>query len=348
MRGLSTLGEAGRNVRSGESYPRVSACAFLTVAMATFLFDLSGVANLQKEMEIAFGGLGSTYLVVGTAGSMDGQTCASLNEASGVVSAGPLRQRPDWSITSPPGVPTILVEGSYDAIRVLTEPSGEIGAVAIEDELTGLVSVPGAVIVNDSAVEVTRVFEGASFLEGSVLSETLLIGDFDACVAKIWPFDQAVVDNVLNLPIALGDDTASVLRMDETVPEVDGLRALTNRSSRNLWILGSLLMALLQAALVRARRLDFASQMNVGVRRQTLCVMVIYECLATLVPCGLTALTAMAICLRSYELSAAARAELTQFGLMSVVAGLLACMLASLLGAVTVRERSLLRYFQDR
>ncbi|MDR0432671.1 MAG: hypothetical protein LBH48_05095 [Bifidobacteriaceae bacterium] len=350
------LSEASRDVATGTTRSTIWGGLAGVVMAACSVFDIGAIdALVVRAAEFVNAGA-STY-VIEAPQLVDGKACQAIATLAG-FQAGAMREEPATVATLLPSapIPTYAVtDGLFDLVPAI-EDLGGTGVLASAEVADSLGIMPGGSIETSSGpVRVRGVFSwppdgrrrGLAF---ALLAPEVSAGRFDECWARRTPPQADMSGPLLAtlLPRAVEDsDSVSLLQLNPSLGEqLNGARSFAGRPSRWAWCisLGGCLMVGL--ASVRARRLELASALHLGVSRGQLIGMMVLEwawwTLIALIAAAIASAWAVVAG------SGAAPRALADAAALVLGQGTAGSLIGVALGGASIRERALFRYSKSR
>lgn len=363
MRAREAVREGWRDVVVGAAGAAVFAVVFAVVLGAVVGLRVAAVAGTVRGAH-EFVAAGAATTVVQADGRIDGRACDALVALPSVQAAGALRVVGDGTVPSAlprTALPTYDITPGFPALLALdtaghgprSDGPGVLASVDVADELGLRAGATLATASGDTSLTSVYAFPDDGRdpdLAYALLSPGLDDGrPFDACWATIWPEDDSAVAaarrTVLPASGAEGEERVTTGQLNPRLGTtfVPGAAALDFRATAALAL--SLGVAVGWVALVR-RRLAVASDRHVGVAIGAQILGMVAQHL-TWALVGAVAVGATAVLLvRGFSAPDAVPVLVEAVG--SIGLGVVGAVLGGALGLLTIRERSMHRYFRTR
>lgn len=361
MRMSALLGEAARDLWSG-----TSRAGWWAIGWGLILFVLMGadsaavtglLADAQRYQDEA-----ASIVTVENPRGIDGASCDALSRIAGVRAAGAIREGETPLVAAAlPRSPVALFDVTPGFAAVLGPPArgGEVTAATphitvTTDVAEALGVVTGQSIVSDRGrVQIDDTFaypvDGRrAGLGWAALSESG-IGVYDECRIATWPTSPALRPVLLTVIAASADPAARV-----TIGQVNtrlgagfaGDARYRERVTATVPVILVVLAALVGALSARTRRLEIAARLHDGATPSAVCLLMVTEALAWMVP---TALGGVAIAgVVSLGVPGPDAAAILARAAVSAAAALAGGVAGVAAAVGLLRERHLFAYFSDR
>lgn len=362
MRAREAVREGWRDVVAGAAGAAVLAVVFGVVLGAVVGLRAAAVATVVRDAH-DFVAAGAATTIVQADGRIDGRACDALTMMPSVVASGALRTVEDGTVPNVlprTALPTYDVTRGFPAVLTRAAPddgatSGEAGVVASAELAEELGLRPGATLA--TTIGDTRVASVYAYpddgrdpdLAYALLSPSIDDGrPFDACWATVWPEDESAVAaarrTVLPSTGAEGEQRVTTGQLNPRLGTAFAPGdALDDRATALLAL--SVGLAVGWVALVR-RRLSIASDRHVGVTIGAQLIGTVVQHLTWATVGAVGALAATMLLVRGLVTPDAVPILVEAVG--SITLGVVGAALGGAIGLVTVRERSLHRYFRTR
>lgn len=348
MRGL--LREVWRNVESGTTRAVLGALVLAAILMSVGALD--GLAKRDVFLaQRAYRSAGAHISTIDGRGKVDATSCMALGEVPAVQGAIALRERGTIQLDVIPNNPVAVYEVAGDPTALLGGDGTPEGGVALSSSLAERLGVvPGSVI--STAMGNTNVAQVVAFasdgrnpaLELAMLVPVPATGQFDQCWTAVWPPDP-FVDGLLLSTVA--DNEAELGRLNTSHGEPRNTQTmLDTRPTWFLPFLGTGAAVMLGFALVRARRVELALALQLGVSRRAQLVQVLLETGVWLVTGFAVATTALLPVLHS--LTVDERLWMVRTGITDSAGIACAAVAGTLIGLASITGQKLIRWAKDR
>ncbi|MBN9142000.1 MAG: hypothetical protein J0H23_14385 [Micrococcales bacterium] len=357
MRTRELWREAARNFAVGASHGIPFLLAFLAIVVLCSSIVSRAVVGVAAHAD-AFRAAGASVFRMDAPGQVDGAACDRLAEVEGVEAAGATRAVPALRFAALPDLPVPLLEASSGMTALLgvqpaTVDAGLLVADSLADSLGVTLPASSFLAGGDRGIGLVGGFADPDdgrdpTLSGAAISVVRDHRPFDSCWVRFWPPPEnagGIMGSVV-IASAAGTPPAAVQWNTTLGRRIDSHAEFAAIPFAGVIGVATLVAAVLGYLGVRLRRLEFASALHAGVRRPSLTGIVFAELSLWLVPGCALALVALipAATLGNPDPPFAAWLA----GARVVVAAAGAWMLAAAIGSATVRERHLVRYFQQR
>ncbi|MEV0565895.1 hypothetical protein [Dactylosporangium sp. NPDC050588] len=300
----------------------------------------------------------ATYIIT-TERGVDGVSCERLRDINGVRSAGAVRTvSPTPTLLALPAgtlplheatrgfLPLLGIEArvAQQASYVISRPAAD----QLSAESGSDLATSNGVAHVDALYEYPDDGRNSSLLYAAV-SVAPKEGRFDECWIQVWPLMDAV-PTLLRTTLSASvrpDAKVRISQLNSRLGErYDGLSLYENRLTRYASLAGMALGLCIGALSVRLRRLELAAALHVGVSRAALTTQIALE---TLTSAAITA----ALCSPVLAVIAHSAGSVNEIGIFVtemevVLASSIGCLIGSVAGTITVRNRHLFNYFKAR
>ncbi len=348
--------EAVRNFAVGASRGLLCMTAFLAIATLAAVVSSRAVVAVSQDA-IDFRRAGASVYRLDAPGSIDGDACDNLRNVEGVSESGATRLRPDLRFALLPDLPIPYLETTPGMFAVLSVKPAlpDVGLVVDSQFAESLaISVPSETFLRDRGqpVQIEGTFEHPDDGRDATLSGAALglVNDgrpFDSCWALFWPPTTNPLDVMGPTVIRSESGSGSLVQWNPSLGRsIDPAADFQQLPLVWIGIAGAAGAATVSLVSIRARRLELASALHVGVRRSDLLVITMIEILLWLLPA-----TVIAIALSAIASVWANPDPLTAAwfsGSRAVIAAGTAWLVTAAVAAVSIRESHLVRYFQQR
>lgn len=362
MRAWEAVREGWRDVVSGAAGAVVLALVFGVAVSAVVDLRAAGVAAVVREAH-GFVAAGAATTIVQADGRIDGRACDALATIPSVLASGALRSvdhgavpnslprtaLPTYDVTR--GFPTVVARGAPGG----SSRTGSVGVIASAELAEELGLRAGSLLATDTGdTPVASVYQYPDDGRDPDLGYALLspsIDDgrpYDACWATIWPEDASAVTaarrTVLPSTGAEGEQRVMTGQLNPRLGATfDPDEAIDHQSSALLALTVGLTVG--WVALVR-RRLSIASDRHVGVTVGAQVVGMVVQHLTWATVGAIGTLAVAIVLLRGFGGPDAVPILIE--AACSAALGVVGAVLGGAVGLVTIRERSLHRYFRTR
>ncbi len=357
MRSREIVREAARNVVAG-----VGGGPWLTLALVVVTALSAVVPQLAlldaHERALSFRDSGAATLIVHSPGQIDGRQCEAFLSIPNVVAAGAVSEEAEGiTLSVLPRTTVRYFVGSpqfADDLGADRDGSGVLLAADVADALGSRAGRSVLIDGEQAAVAGTYRYPDDGRRAGlgfAVVGERPAgVSLFDECWLTIWPQTPDVQTLAQLAVVQLANGSAAGLS-----PGLSQLNSAFGATfsvgmHREVWVFssvgGMVLAALVTFVFVRGRRLEFASARHVGVRAGDQAAIVVTEIVALSILAMTIVLPAAAYLIVTADREA--MASVTWWALRGALAVGSGAILGAVLGVLTVRERSLFRYFRER
>lgn len=350
------------------------------VVLPVALFDVLSVDG-QVRHAYALRDAGAAVYVLSAPGGVDASLCEALGQSqgtSGPALAGAMRKVQAATIDALPGTTLPLYEATPGLSALLASTgrvSGQGGGLLLgqeasttlltEQQRAGLDSGSPAQAAQGRQDALTVALNGTralvhgtypwpqdgrpAGLSYAAVAPVPAEGLFDECWVSSWPArtDLAVTLRSAVSPDAPLDLSVEVSQLNYRLGQPDALTtAYTGRMTRFNVLIVAVAAAVVGWLSVRLRRLELASDLNVGVARRDLTLKLLAHTIAWALPAATGVLLAGTVLSRSLEPGDAQALQLLAacYAGAATAGAVLGCVVAALL----VRERALAHYSRDR
>ena len=358
MRPRELLAESWRNIASGASRPLALASLLVVILLVGVAFAMVQAANATSTYRSYLTGGAATTIVVAP-GGIDAGRCAALAKVDGVTGAFALRQLPEEAVLAvlPSfGQPQLELVG--DIVGMLGGSPSSAPGVFLSEQLAGQLGAHAGdpLPLRDGETRVSGVFAYPADGRQQFLADVVVVPvsataqPFDQCWVTVWP-PRDEFRSLLSTVLASTGQDAGAAEFQSLNPSLGTPRTLDeliDESRAQLLQLGAICAAaILGFAWVRTRRLDLAMALHLGQSRGAMTVQVLLEATVVAVITTLVVLvpTIIMLSLRTPPEDFAPLAADTALAALATVA----CVgVGALVGAATIRERSLSDWAKDR
>lgn len=357
MRATSILAEAGSNLTTGTSRALLWATAFVALIGAVSVLDTRAYVDVLQHAE-KFRASGASVQVVDSPESIDGTRCAALATVAGINAAGALRPAEPIRARSLPSTDLSVWEMTPELPEVLKSIGSALDGSAgpgvwLSEDLAAMLGTSAGQVLTTSVGDAriggvyTWPDDGRERTLGfAVLVPVPALGAFDQCWLEIWPTDAQRRGLTLTASAA-GSADPSVSQLNSTLgAEVDVVELIETRPTRPAPIAAAVLGIGLGWIAVRSRRLELASNMHARIPKASVMTQSLIEVAVWAAVGGLVVSAALISVSRLDNPDPSAVTLLT--GMRTLGSACAGTLVGTLLGASTVREVHLVRYFRDR
>ncbi len=348
VRGL--LREVWRNVESGTTRAVLGALVLAATLIGVGLVD--GLAKRDVFLaQRAYRSAGAHISTIDSRGKVDAASCTALGEVPAIQGAIALRERGVIRLDVIPDNPVAVYEVVGDPASLLGGDGAPEGGVALSHSLAERLGVvPGSVISTaEGSANVAQVVTFANDGRNPILELAMLVpvpatGQFDQCWTAVWPPDS-FVDGLLFSTVV--DNEAELGRLNRSQGEPTSTQALLE--ARPTWFLpflGAGAAAMLGFGLVRARRVELALALQLGISRRAQLMQVLLETCVWLVTGFVFSATALSPVLRS--LTADERLWMVKAGVTDLAGITCAAVAGTLIGLASISAQRLISWAKDR
>lgn len=332
-----------------------SMCWVALVGVGTLL-DLLTVSTILSQQN-DFREQGGDVTIVTAPGSISGARCAELGRVSGVVGSMAIREaQTPLPVAALPRTAPRLFEFTGGVSSVVGATIHESGGVVLSDELkaiTGANRSDRLPLVSGESVLVAGSFvwpdDGRdSMLSGAALAEMPSGEVFDQCWVRIWPPDDRL-EPMLAYTLVPGEYTPPQLTSlnPSTGSATPTGEMLERRVTGGIWWVLIGLGVVLGGVSSRSRRVELASNMQVGAGRAVLLLQSMIEACWWVVPAtGLVMAMNLIITRLGIDPIDMVAVFSNQAATILAVSG--TTVLAAGIATLTVRRRSLYTYIKER
>lgn len=375
MKVASMISEAHRNVVTGTSH--AVTCMLTLIFLTTVItgFDIMTVLALQQqsrewvqsgaaihmlmnEREINPDTCSSLSSTIGTLPVQTRKTAAATN-AKPIRASGALRENGDITLDAMTAAPLPLYQvtpGLAEVLGMDTESRTRNGVWISTQLASTLHTQAGSTFTTDQGhMQIAGVFswpddQRDQRIAYAILSPATIDGQYDECWAMIWPNNPAAIELLNTAALALPSaSTAATIRQANTAMgnTLDLWELYRHRISRFITPLAPIAAFTIAWASTRARRIELADALHMGIPRSTLQVITSLETLSWSLP----ALSAAAVLnyIVAVTLSNHSNAKTLLFiQLPMLAASLLTSQLGTVAALQTITTKRLFAYFKAR
>ncbi|QTX03535.1 hypothetical protein [Agromyces archimandritae] len=356
MRARDIAGEIRRGVASGTARVVLLALMAAVVGIVAVAADLATVRQLTAEAAAFHAAGGSTMIIIAPA-RVDGEACERLTEVPGVEAAGALRPASTLATAVLPSAPLTAYDVTPAFARLFDRAAAGAGTFLSADAADALGAGPGAAVATAAGdMPVAAVYDYPSDgrrqgLGWAVLRPVTADTGFDECWARAWPPQpqlRAMLAGTL-MPAAAGPDAENPEYAQLNAAfgaEFTGHERFLARPTAWAPLMAGGVAALIGFAAVRARRLEFASNLHVGATRGTIMVTALGEAAVWAASAALLVASAVAVLAAGFAPDDVP-AVLGE-GMKTPMLVFTGALLGTAASLALVRERHLFAYFKDR
>ena len=355
MRIKSILSEATRNFFTGSNHSLIWFTLFTVLVVLLIGIDQRAVVNQLKEVDNYLNQSGNVHFIA-SQGNISQQNCVALQKIPGIETAVALRQNDDLELPALPRSKLKSYETTGEFANLFqTNQSIVKPSIFLSADAAGVFKTnPGDKLnVGSEEIVVEAVFANPSDGRGRLFDFSLVTvtnqttAGFDSCWIKIWPDNRKLID-YLNFAY-LGDNTQRPQSQQfnpKFGQKVDVLEAYENRASKKISQFALIAAMVVGVASVLTRRLELASTMHAGVRKNALRLQILFEQLYWL-------LASAVICaVLLWALSAFGNPQSPwgayKNGLFVLVSSMIFASLGAQIALSFIKEKHLFRYFKQR
>lgn len=343
--------ESWRNTVTGTGRPLIF--ALITAGLLTLFlgFDVLTVSGLQHRAE-NFKDRGGSVRVLVADGAVSPATCDALSQVEGIETAGAFRETAAMHLAVAPNRDVLTFEMTPGAAQLLGLKDITTPGIYMADSFADRYGYsPGDRVETLSGSY--RLVETYSYPEDGrsprFASAFLTIATFPTgseCWVSSWPPSENH-DTLLYTTLNSAGTSPQIGALNPTLGKDFSLpQEFSQRISRFAFPLVAVLTALVGFIAVRLRRLEIASNLQVGATRLAICMTIALETLYWLVPAALISFATLTLLVQS-RLIYSAQGFFISLGLTllaSIFTGIMGA-----LGAVTfIRGKHLLKAFRSR
>ena len=369
MKPTAILSEVWRSVATGTT--RALACAgILTlIAAGTAVFDLTAITSLQHESRQWATSAAAIHIISGSK-QIDPTTCANLTQTTGttggtttnpIQAAGALKSNGEITLTAMPAAPLDAWQATPGLANVLgvgareqTQPgvwiSSQLAATLHAREGDDLPTTQGT-------MHISAVFPWADDSRDQRLAYAIITPtpinagqQWDECWATINPANPDAEDLLNTTATAIpgaapATQTKQANTMLGTNPDLDTrYRQRTTRSMLAITPIAAFAIAIMAT---RARRIEIADDLHMGMPRQGILATNALETLAWTLPAILTA-TAITYTTARWTSGHANALTLTTIQLPALTAALIAAQIGAAIAITAIHDNQLFVFFKNR
>ena len=367
MKPTAILSEVWRNVATGTT--RALACAgILTlIAAGTAVFDLTAITSLQHESRQWATSAAAIHIISGSK-QIDPTTCANLTQTTGttggtttnpIQAAGALKSNGEITLTAMPAAPLDAWQATPGLANVLgvgareqTQPgvwiSSQLAATLHAREGDDLPTTQGT-------MHISAVFPWADDSRDqrpayAIITPTPIDTgqQWDECWATIDPANPGAEDllNTAAIPgAAPATQTKQANTMLGTNPDLDN--HYRQRTTRIMLVITPIAAFVIALTATRARRIEIADSLHMGLPRQGILATGMLETLAWTLPAILAATTTVYTTAR-WTSGHANALTLTAIQLPALTAALITAQIGTITAITVIRDSQLFAFFKNR
>lgn len=353
MRLREIVTESWRNLFSGTTH---AASFALALGLSTgIMVAADGIAiGVLHDEAAAFVASGASIRVLQAEGAVDGRACDGLLGHGTVGAAGAVAPAEVITFPALPGTVIPVFAVSPGLLRVLGGTERDAG-VWIPEELASTLRVEAGGVLQTDAGElvIAAVFEFPddgrdSRLGGAILTPVVNDRNFDECWAQAWPSSDST-DVLLRSTTTTVDSTSvhTIGQVNKRLGATFGGEALfAGRLTRFAPIVCFVAGGVLGCLSARRRRLEYAAALHARQSRgsQLLACLLetcVWALLGGAIGCGM-------LVLATHRLPLDIRWDVVSTVWPGILSAVSSAMLGAMLGASSIRERHLFRYFRTR
>lgn len=353
MRRSAVWHEAWQNLVSGTARFGTLACVSLLIVVGLLGAELATVRG-QDQLARDFQTHGASIIVVSGQKQIDGALCDSLRSQPGVRAAGAARKMPKTAYFAQPKTSLPVYQVTPDFPRLFRPDEANVPGVTLSTDAAGVVGAkPGDTFATTTGVtSVAGVYEypDDGRMQGfgyAMLEPVLPEGSFDMCLVDAWPPSKELQKLVrgVKAPDADEREPIKVSQLNTRLGE-----GLTNGFGERLsrWALPIAVVAVgfLAMVAVRARRLECATALHLGVRKIDVLRIALGEAFLWLLPSALVSLAVAAV----YAVTGV-RVDAWEnfaFAMLIPLATTASGLLGTAVSVLSVKESELFTYFKGR
>lgn len=357
MRFRSILHEIWRGLVTGTSRAGLFSLMFIVSTVGLMLLDLSAVRGIEQAAE-SFQRAGSSVFTVEANGRIDGGSCETLSELSGVRASGAVREvKEGVSIAALPSTVMPYFEVTSGFVSVIDAKwNGEPGVILSAQASEALSRErDDDLLLADQSVSIAGTFNypddgRRAGLGYAMLAPTLPdLGSYDQCWIDVWPMNTQI-NHLLTLVVLPSEDQKESPKFSQLNSrlgaEFDGTVRFDSRNTKYAFITATVVGAAMGYVSVRSRRLQHASALHAGMHRADLSAIVLGEALVWIVAGVLFGAAAIG-CWLATGLGSDPTSVLI-LGARVLLWGCTGALSGVSVGLFATREQALFRYFKDR
>jgi len=328
----------------------------LTLTSTMVIVDARSTSAIIDQAEQFVSSGGSTIILTAPQ-SIDPRACESLVGVSGVIAAGALRaSSEDLRLDLLPGSAIPTYDSTPGLAQILATADVPTGGLLMSESLAADLSVESGsdVSIDGQPAPIASVFDWPtdgrrSDFEYSLFTPVPTLGLFDECWVQERP-EKGNASVLIRQALSVGSDPDTPVEIGQLNSSLgqsfDGAEMFDARLTRFGPIAVFFVTSLLFAALVVSRRVELASALHAGVRRNDLVVQLIIEMLVVWSVAVVGATIAFGI----------ATSDRSAGDLFAIAAGSLATIVSACFGALIgivaatagIQEARLFKYFKGR
>ena len=370
MKPTAILSEAWRDIATGAARALACATILTVIAVAVATFDLTGILALQHESRQWVDSAAAIHIISGGK-QIDSASCASLTRATGttgngggatpIQAAGALRAAGEITLTAMPAAPLdawqatpgfadVLGIGATQQTRPGVWISSQLARTLHMREGDDLATTRGRMHV--SAVFAWPDDSRDQRLAYAVVSPVPAgsARQWDECWATIDPANPDAEDLLNTTAIAVpGAAPATQVKQANTMlgtdPDLAG--RYRGRATRIMLVVIPVAAFAIALAAVRARRIEIADDLHMGLPRGGILTTIALETFAWTLPAVLAA-SAVSYLVAAWAGGRANALTLTEIQLPALAAALVTAQIGAAMGVTSIRDRQLFAFFKNR
>lgn len=368
MKPTAILSEAWRNIATGTTRALTCATILTLIAAGTAIFDLTGILALQHESRQWATSAAAIHIISGHK-QIDPITCADLTQATGttrdhtrttpIQAAGALKSSGEITLTAMPSAPLDAWQATPGLANVLgigatqqTRPgvwiSSQLAATLHAREGDDLPTTQGI-------MHISAVFPWADDSRDQRPSYAIITPtpidtgqQWDECWATIDPANPDAED-LLNTAAIPGTAPATQTKQANTMlgtnPDLDN--RYRQRTTRIMLAITPIAAFVIALTATRARRIEIADSLHMGLPRQGILATGILETLAWTLPAILAA-TATVYTTARWTSGHANALTLTAIQLPALTAALITAQIGTITAITVIHDNQLFAFFKNR
>lgn len=355
MKLRSVLSEAWRNLATGTTRATQFAIATAAIALIGTGADLTAVQGIITSVDSYIEQGGSIQYLVAEDG-VDSSNCEALTTYDNVSASGALRNAEELVLDTLPGTTYEayeVTEGFGDLLGIKSKERGVWISQSLADALG--VAVSSSLQSQGRSLDVAGIFTYPNGGRDSRLEHAILVpvpsqgSSFNECWMAAWPQAESAdsqLRSALKMVNAESTEVAISQLNRSLSTTLDGSTLYLHRATRWMPLFAIFAGTVLGLIWARARKLEYAAALHAGQTRAALVSTAILECLiwSTL---GASLATVVALGL-AIGLNPMPEVWMLSLALPSPIAAIAGSLLGALIGASSMREKYLFRYFKER